>query len=153
MTPEEKLRKLGLELPPAPKPRGSYVPAIRTGNLLILSGMLPLRDGMLTRAGKVGDALTAEEAGEEARVAALNALSVLKAHAVGLENVKRCVKVTGYVASTPEFTGQPAVLNGASDLMVEVFGEAGKHARAALGVPVLPMDSPVEIEFIFELLN
>ncbi len=152
-TPEEKLRELGIELPPAPEPLGSYVPAVRAGNLVFLSGILPLEDGKLIRTGKLGSELAAEEGAEEARRAAVNALSVLKAHAGSLDKVVRCVKVTGYVASTPEFTEQPMVLNGASDLMAQVFGERGRHVRAAVGVPVLPLDSPVEIEFVFEIAD
>lgn len=150
-SPEEKLKELGIELPPAPKPLGSYIPAVRTGSLVFISGMLPLKDGKLTHKGKVGREVTLEEAREAARTASINALSVLKAQTVRLEKVRRCVKVSGYVASSPDFTEQPKVLNAASDLMAEVFGEAGRHARAAIGVPVLPMDSPVEIEFVFEV--
>jgi enamine deaminase RidA (YjgF/YER057c/UK114 family) len=150
-SPEERLKEMGIELPPAPNPLGSYIPAVRTGNLVFVSGMLPLKDGKLLHRGKVGSEVTVEEAREAARTAAVNALSVLKAHTGGLEKVRRCVKVSGYIASSPGFTEQPMVLNAASDLMAEVFGEAGRHARAAIGVPVLPMDSPVEIEFIFEV--
>jgi enamine deaminase RidA (YjgF/YER057c/UK114 family) len=127
---------------------------VRTGDLLFLSGMLPTREGRLHLTGKVGKDLGAEEAVGEARQAAINALAVLSSHLGGAGNlwkVKRCVKLTGFIASSADFTGQPAVLNGASDLMLEVFGEEGRHARAAVGVPVLPMDSPVEIDFIFEI--
>ncbi len=151
MTPEEKLRELGIDLPPAPKPLGSYVPIVRTGNLVYLSGMLPLVDGKLTHTGKVGGEITPEQAQEDARIAAVNALSVIKAEIGELSRVRRCVKLTGFVASTPDFTAQPGVVNGASDLMAEVFGDAGRHAREAVGVPVLPLDSPVEISFIFEI--
>lgn len=151
MGAEENLKALGIELPPVPVPVGSYVAAARTGNLVFLSGMLPLRAGRLTRNGKVGAGLTAEEAMEDARAAALNALSVLRAECGSLDKVVRCVKVTGYVASAPGFTEQPRVVNGASDLMAAVFGEAGRHARAAVGVAALPMDSPVEIDFVFEV--
>jgi enamine deaminase RidA (YjgF/YER057c/UK114 family) len=150
-SPEEKLKELGIELPPAPKPLGSYIPAVRAGNLVFISGMLPMKDGRLTHQGKVGRDVTVDGAREAARTAAINALSVLKAQTVRLEKVRRCVKVSGYVASAPDFTEQPRVLNAASDLMAEVFGEGGRHARAAVGVPVLPMDSPVEIEFLFEV--
>lgn len=150
-SPEERLKEMGIELPPAPNPLGSYIPAVRTGNLVFVSGMLPLKDGKLIHRGKVGSEVTVEEAREAARTAAVNALSVLKTHTGGLDKVRRCVKVSGYIASSPDFTEQPMVLNAASDLMAEVFGEAGRHARAAIGVPVLPMDSPVEIEFIFEV--
>jgi enamine deaminase RidA (YjgF/YER057c/UK114 family) len=151
MGPEERLKHMGIELPAAPAPVGSYAAAARSGNLIFISGMLPLRDGRLARTGKVGEGVSPEEAREDARAAALNALAVLKEHAGSLNSVAGCVKVTGYIASTRDFIEQPAVLNGASNLMVEVFGDAGRHARAALSVPVLPLDSPVEIEFIFEL--
>jgi len=151
MSPEERLKALGIELPPAPEPLGSYVPAVRTGNLLFLSGILPLRNGKLTRQGIVGKDLSVEEAKEEATVAAVNALAILKSYLGSLDRITRCVKITGYIASAPDFTEQPKVLNGASDFMTEVFGETGRHARAALGVPVLPLNSPVEIEFIFEV--
>lgn len=151
MTPEERIAQLGIELPPAPEPLGSYVPARRAGNLLFLSGMLPLVRGELVRKGLVGTDLTVEEAQEEARQAVVNGLSVLKENVGELSNVKCCVKLTGYVASAPDFTEQPAVLNSASQLMFEVFGEAGRHAREAVGVPVLPLNSPLEISFVFEL--
>jgi len=151
MTPEDKLKELGIELPEAPKPLGSYVPAVRTGNLIFLSGMLPLIKGKLVRQGKVGEDLRIEEAGEGVRTAVINALSVLKANIGTLNNVKRCVKITGYIASSPNFTDQPMVLNAASDLLFEIFGESGRHARVAVGVNVLPLNSPVEIEFIFEV--
>jgi enamine deaminase RidA (YjgF/YER057c/UK114 family) len=151
MTPEDKLKELGIELPEAPKPLGSYIPAVRTGNLIFLSGMLPLIKGKLVRQGKVGEDLRIEEAGEGVRTAVINALSVLKANIGTLNNVKRCVRITGYIASSPNFTDQPLVLNVASDLLFEIFGEAGRHARVAVGVNVLPLNSPVEIEFIFEI--
>ncbi|MDP2167243.1 MAG: RidA family protein [Thermodesulfovibrionales bacterium] len=151
MTPEERLKELGIELPPAPKPLGSYVPAVRSGNLVFLSGILPLREGRLQRTGLVGRDLTLDEAHEEAIVCVINALSVLKADLGDLGRVKRCVRLCGYVASAPGFTEQPKVLNPASDLLCEVFGEAGRHARAAVGVSALPMNSPLEIEFIFEV--
>jgi enamine deaminase RidA (YjgF/YER057c/UK114 family) len=151
MDAEKRLAALGIELPPPPAPLGAYVPAVRVGNLLFLSGMLPLLEGKPGRTGKVGTDLTVEEAFGEARTAALNALAVLRAEAGGLEQVRRVVKLVGYVASAPGFTGQPQVINGASDLMGEVFGEAGRHARAAVGVSSLPLDAPVEIAFVFEL--
>jgi enamine deaminase RidA (YjgF/YER057c/UK114 family) len=151
MSPEDKLKKLGIELPEAPSPLGSYIPIVRTGNLLFLSGVLPLRNGKLMRTGRVGESVSLDEARDDARTAAINALSVLKANIGSLNKVKRCVKITGYVASAPDFTEQPKVLNAASDLMFEIFGEAGRHARAAIGVNVLPLNSPVEIEFIFEV--
>ncbi|MDP2754335.1 MAG: RidA family protein [Nitrospirota bacterium] len=151
MSPEEKLKQLGIELPEAPSPLGSYIPIVRTGNLLFLSGVLPLRNGKLMRTGRVGESVSLDEARDDARTVAINALSVLKANIGSLNKVKRCVKITGYVASAPDFTEQPKVLNAASDLMFEIFGEAGRHARAAIGVNVLPLNSPVEIEFIFEV--
>jgi enamine deaminase RidA (YjgF/YER057c/UK114 family) len=151
MSPEDKLKKLGIELPEAPSPLGSYIPIVRAGNLVFLSGILPLIKGNLLRQGRVGKDISLDEAREDARTAAINALSVLKANIGSLNKVKRCVKITGYVASAPDFTEQPKVLNAASDLMFEIFGEAGRHARAAIGVNVLPLNSPVEIEFIFEV--
>jgi enamine deaminase RidA (YjgF/YER057c/UK114 family) len=150
---EDKLRELGIELPPVPMPLGSYVASVQTGNLVFVSGMLPLEVGILPRTGTVGAELSVEEAAHEARRAAINTLSVLKAEIGNLDRVKRCVKITGYIASTPDFTAQPMVLNGASDLMAQVFGEAGRHARAAVGVPVLPLNSPIEIECIFEVIE
>ena len=113
--------------------------------------MLPLIKGKLVRQGKVGEDLRIEEAGEDVRTAVINALSVLKANIGTLNNVKRCVKITGYIASSPNFTDQPMVLNAASDLLFEIFGESGRHARVAVGVTVLPLNSPVEIDFIFEV--
>jgi enamine deaminase RidA (YjgF/YER057c/UK114 family) len=151
MSPEEKLASLGIELPESPAPLGSYVPAVTSGRLVFISGMLPLKDGKLIKKGKLGDTLTVDDGAELARVSAINALSALKAHLGGLGRVKRCVRLCGYIASTTDFTQQPAVLNGASGLMAEVFGESGRHARAAVGVNVLPLDSPVEVEFVFEV--
>ena len=151
MTPEEKIKTLGLELPAAPKPLGAYVPFVRTGNLVYLSGMLPLKDGSLLKTGRVGETVSLEDAVLCARTAAVNALAVLKAAVGSLDMIKQCVKISGYVSSAPDFTDQPKVLNGASELMVEVFGEAGRHARVAVGVNILPMNSPVEVEFIFEV--
>jgi len=152
MSPEERLKKLGIELPEAPAPIGSYVPVVRTGNLVYLSGILPLKEGELIRHGRVGENISLDEAREDARTATVNALSILKANIGSLDKVKRCIKITGYVASAPDFTEQPKVLNAVSDLMVEIFGENGRHARAAVGVNVLPLNSPLEIEFIFEVL-
>jgi enamine deaminase RidA (YjgF/YER057c/UK114 family) len=151
MSPEEKLRELGIELPKAPAPLGAYIPAVRAGNLVFLSGILPLIQGKLPRQGRVGEDISIDEAREDAKTAAINALSVLKSYIGSIDKVKRCIKITGYVSSAPDFTEQPKVLNAASDLMFEIFGEAGRHARAAVGVNVLPLNSPVEIEFIFEV--
>ncbi len=151
MTPEEKLKSLGVVLPELPKPLGSYVPFVRVGNLVYLSGMLPLKDGKLFRTGKVVTSVTLEDANQLAKTAAINALAVLKSAIGDLDNVKRCVKVSGYVSSADDFYDQPKVVNGASDFLFEVFGEAGRHVRVAVGVNVLPLDSPVEIDFIFEV--
>ena len=151
MTPEERLKQLGIELPAAPKPLGSYIPLVRTGNLVFLSGMLPLVEGKLSREGRVGEKVTVDEAREDARTAAINALAILKSNLGTLNKIRRCVKITGYIASAPDFTEQPKVLNAASDFMFEIFGEVGRHARAAVGVSVLPLNSPVELEFIFEV--
>lgn len=152
MSPEEKLKELGIELPESPKPLGSYVPCVRTANLIFLSGILPLRNGKLTKTGKVGESVSLEMAMEDSRTAAINALAALKLHIGSLNNVRRCVKMTGYIASAPDFIDQPKVLNAASDLLFDIFGEAGRHARAAVGVNVLPLNSPLEIEFIFEVV-
>lgn len=149
MSPEDKLRELGIELLEAPSPLGSYVPVMRTGNLVFLSGILPLVKGKLLRQGRVGESVSLDEAREDARIATINALSILKAHIGSLDKIKSCVKITGYVASAPDFTEQPKVLNAASDLLFEIFGESGRHVRAAVGVNVLPLNSPLEIEFIF----
>ena len=150
-SPEARLHELGHELPPVPEPAGSYVPATRAGTLLFTAGQVPFQGGELAKTGKVGDALTVEEAQEAARVCALNALAAAAAEAGGLNNISRIVKVTGFVASAPGFNGQPQVLDGASDFLGEVFGEAGLHARSAVGVAELPLDAPVEVELVVEL--
>lgn len=148
MTPQQRLQELGIELPPAPAPVGSYVPYVVAGDLVFTSGQLPMRDGELVAAGKVGQALTIEQAGEAAKVAALNAVAQVAVAAGGLENVERIVRVGVFVNSADGFTDQPKVANGASDLLTEIFGDAGRHARAAVGVNELPLDAPVEIEMI-----
>jgi enamine deaminase RidA (YjgF/YER057c/UK114 family) len=148
---EEKLRELGLTLPAPPKPVANYVPAVRVGDLLFLSGVLPSRDGQLIVTGKLGESLTVEQGMEAARVAVLNGLSIIRSQAGSLDRVKQIVKMVGYIASAPGFTDQPQVLNGASDLLVSVFGEAGRHARVAVGAAELPRQAPVEIELIVEL--
>ncbi len=153
MTPEEKLKSLGIELPELPKPLGSYVPFVRAGNLVFLSGILPLEEGKLIVTGKAGESVSLEEANGLAKTAAVNALAVLRSAIGSLDNVRRCVKVSGYISSAADFYDQPKVLNGASDLLFEVFGEAGRHARVAVGVNVLPLDSPVEIDFVFEVIE
>jgi enamine deaminase RidA (YjgF/YER057c/UK114 family) len=150
-TPEARLRELGHELPEVPEPAGAYVPAVRAGSLIFTAGQLPFEEGDLGKTGKVGDVVTLEEAREAARLCALNALAAAAAEAGGLNNISRIVKITGYVASAPEFNRQPEVINGASDLIGEVFGEAGLHARSAVGVAELPLDAPVEVELVARL--
>ena len=151
-SPEERLKDLGYELPAVPRPAGSYVPAARTGALLFTAGQLPFREGRLTYTGKAGSDVSAEEAKEAARLCTINALAAVKAEA-GLENVRRVVKVTGYVASAPGFNDQPGVMNGASELLGEVFGEKGLHARSTVGVAELPLNAPVEVELMVELVE
>jgi enamine deaminase RidA (YjgF/YER057c/UK114 family) len=145
---EDKLKSLGLELPEAPKPVATYVPAVRAGNLLFLSGVLPMRNGQLAYAGKLGRELTVSEGTEAAKVAILNALAIAKQEIGSLDRITRVVKVVGHVASAEGFTDQPQVLNGASDLLVAIFGEAGRHARVATGAAELPRRAAVEIEVI-----
>ena len=151
MDPEARLRELDLELPAVPDPVAAYVPATRTGNLIFTAGQLPLEDGELGQTGKVGDAVSVEDAYAAARLCALNAQAAAAAEAGGLNRISRIVKVTGFVASAPNFNQQPQVINGASELMGEVFEEAGLHARSAVGVAELPLDAPVEIELVAEL--
>jgi len=151
-TPSQRLAALGLMLPPVAAPQAAYVPAVRTGNYVYVSGQLPMADGKLQAVGKVGDVVSAEEAALLARLCALNGLAAAASVvAGGLDAITRIVKVTGFVASVPSFTGQPVVINGASEFLIEVFGEAGRHARSAVGLAVLPLDSPVEVELIAEV--
>ncbi len=150
-TPEERLAELGLSVPEVAKPVAAYVPAVRSGNHVFTSGQLPMRDGQLMASGKVGAEVTAEEAVACAQQCALNALAAVRAELGDLSAIKRIVKVTAFVASTPDFTGQPGVANGASELFGEVFGDIGQHARSAVGVPVLPLDAPVEVELVVEV--
>ncbi len=151
MSIEDHLRHLGYDLPPVARPAGSYVPAVRAGSLLFTAGQLPFKGGQLPYTGKVGRDVSVEEAKEAARLCALNALAAVKAEAGSLDNGLRIAKVTGYVASAAGFNGQPEVLNGASDLLGDLFGERGIHARSAVGVAELPLDAPVEVELIVEL--
>jgi enamine deaminase RidA (YjgF/YER057c/UK114 family) len=151
MSYEQKLTQLGLALPAPPKPVANYVPAVRTGDLLFLSGVLPSRDGQLIMTGKLGQDLSIDQGMEAARVAVLNGLSIIRQEAGSLDRVKRIVKMVGHIASAPGFTDQPQVLNGASDLLVSLFGDAGRHARVAVGAAELPRQAPVEIELIVEL--
>ncbi len=148
---EDRLRALGYELPDVPRPAGSYVLVSRTGALLFTAGQLPFKDGRLPYAGKVGAEVSVEDAKEAARLCALNSLAAVKAEAGTLENVRRIVKITGYVASAAGFNGQAEVMNGASNLLGEVFGEQGLHARTAVGVSELPLNAPVEVESVIEL--
>ena len=150
-TPEERLADLGLSVPDVAKPVAAYVPALRSGNHVFTSGQLPMREGRLITTGKVGGEVTAEEAYDCARQCALNGLAAIKAEVGELSAVKRIVKVVVFIASTPDFTGQPGVANGVSELLGEVFGEAGKHARSAVGVTALPLDVPVEVELVVEV--
>jgi enamine deaminase RidA (YjgF/YER057c/UK114 family) len=150
-TPESRLAELGLIIPEVPKPLASYVPAVRTGNLIYTAGQLPIVGGELPMSGKVGGEVTADEAKELAARCALNAVAAIKAEVGELSAVRRVVKVVGFVASTADFTGQPGVVNGASELLAAVFGDAGVHARSAVGVSVLPLDAPVEVEVIVEV--
>jgi len=151
MNPTERLHELGYELPSVPTPAGSYVPATKSGSLVFTAGQLPFEDGQLRITGKVGADVTPEQAQDAARMCALNALAAAASIADGLDNIARIVKVTGFVASAEGFTGQPGVINGASDLLGEVFGNAGLHSRSAVGVVELPLGSPVEVEMILEL--
>lgn len=151
MSATERLAELGIELPDVVPPVAAYVPAVRHGDLVHTSGQLPMVDGALAVTGKVGEsagAVTPQQAKDAARTCALNALAAVAAEVGGLENVVRVVKVTGFVASEPSFTGQPGVVNGASELLGEVFGDAGRHARSAVGVAALPLDAPVEVEIV-----
>lgn len=144
-----RLSELGIELPQTAAPLAAYVPTVRTGDLVYTSGQLPIADGKLVRTGKVGADVSPEDAYALARTCALNALAAVDA-LVGLDAVTRVVKVVGFVASAANFNGQPAVVNGASELLGQIFGEAGAHARSAVGVSELPLDAPVEVELIVE---
>ena len=147
---DARLKELGIVIPEVATPVASYVPAQITGNLLYTAGQLPFFDGALIATGKVGGEVSPTDAIELARVCTLNALAAAQSVLGSLDRVKQIVKVNGFVASTPDFIGQPGVLNGASELLGEIFGDIGKHARAAVGVAVLPLDAPVEVELILE---
>jgi len=150
MNASVRLGQLGVTLPQVVAPLASYVPAVRTGNLVYTAGQLPMQAGQLARTGKVGAEVTPEEGKAIARICALNALAAVDS-LVGIDAVTRVVKVVGFVASAPGFHGQPSVINGASDLLAEVFGDKGAHARSAVGVAELPLDAPVEVELIVEV--
>lgn len=153
MSFERQLQQLGIELPVAPKPVANYIPVVRAGDLLFLSGVLPSRDGQLVMTGKLGQTLSIEQGIEASKLAALNALSIVRSEVGSLDRVKRIVKMVGHIASAPGFTDQPQVLNGASDLLVQIFGEAGRHARVAVGAAELPRQAPVEIELIVQVIS
>jgi len=148
---EQKLFDLGIEIHEAPKPLASYIPATKVGNLVFTAGQIPLKDGALAYEGKVGKDITLEEGIKAATLCTINCLSVIKSEIGSLDNIKRIIKVTVFVNSAEGFTDQPKVANGASDLLVSVFGDSGKHVRSAVGVCELPIDSPVEIEMIVEV--
>lgn len=150
-SPEERLAELGLSVPDVVPPVAAYVPAVRSGAHVFTAGQIPMRDGTLVATGKVGDTATPEQATEAARQCALNALAAIRSVTGTLEGI-RIVKVVVFVASTPDFTGQPAVANGASELLGQVFGDAGVHARSAVGVASLPLDATVEVEVVAEVL-
>ena len=150
MTASERLAELGITLPAVAKPLAAYVPAVRTGNLVYTSGQLPFQAGDLTHSGKVGAEVPPDQAKVAARTCALNALAAIDA-LVGIDAVVRIVKVVGFVASAPGFSGQPGVVNGASEMLGELFDDAGAHARSAVGVSELPLDAPVEVELIVEV--
>lgn len=151
MTIDETLSSLGVALPSPPPPAGSYVPVVISGNLAFVAGQIPMEAGRVKFTGKVGKDLPVESGQQAARLCTINALAQLKVALGSLERVRRVVKVTGFVNCEPSFAEQPKVVNGASDLLVQVFGEKGKHARAAVGVAGLPLESAVEVEFIVEI--
>ncbi len=150
MTASARLTQLGIALPEVVAPLAAYVPAVRTGDLVYTAGQLPMRAGQLAGTGKVGAQVSMEEGKAMARICALNALAAIDS-VVGIDAVTRVVKVVGFVASAPGFNGQPGVVNGASELLAEVFGDDGAHARSAVGVSELPLDAPVEVELIVEV--
>ena len=149
---DEKAKELGIEIPEAPKPLASYVPALKVEKLIFTAGQLPLQNGNLFAEGKVGDSVSEEEAIKAAEICAINCLSAVKSVTGSLDEIEKIVKVTVFVNSASGFTSQPKVANGASDLLIKIFGDAGKHVRSAVGVSELPMNAPVEIEMITKLL-
>lgn len=147
----DRLAELGLVLPPPPQPVASYLPAVQSGRLLFVSGMLPFQQGVVLYPGRLGEGVTVEEGAAAARQAVLNGLAVVAAAAGSLDQVAQVVRVNGYVASTSDFHQQPAVINGASDLLAAVFGPRGRHSRMAVGVAALPLDAPVELDLVVEM--
>ncbi len=153
MTVSENLQRLGVILPPAPRPVASYVPACQAGDLVFVSGVLPFQEGKILQPGKVGRELSVEEGAANARIAIINALAILQEELGDLSRITRIVRLTGHVASAEGFVSQPAVVNGASDFLVEVFGEQGRHARLALGAFELPLHAPIELELIVQVAS
>ncbi|MEK6526407.1 MAG: RidA family protein [Nitrospirota bacterium] len=151
MSFEQKLIQLGITLPAPPKPVATYVPAVQAGDLLFLSGVIPFRNGKLTVEGKLGRDLTVEQGYEAARIALLNALAIVRSEIGTLDRVRKVVRLVGHVASAEGFVQQPAVVNGASDLLVRIFDDAGRHARVAIGAAELPLNSPIELELILQI--
>ena len=151
MSFEQTVTELGISLPTPPSPVGTYVPAVRSGDLLFLSGVIPFRDGTLIARGKLGKDLTVEQGYEAARIALINALAIIRGEVGSLDRVIRVVRMVGYVASAEGFVQQPAVINGASDLLVKIFGDVGRHARIAVGAAELPLNAPVELELILKV--
>lgn len=153
MSVESRLAEIGLTLPEIATPVAAYVPAVRSGNLIFLSGQLPMVNGELPQTGKVGGTVTPDEAHELAKICALNGIAAVKGLIGDLEKVVRIVKVTGFVASVPDFVSAPVVVNGASNVLLQAFGDKGVHARSSLGVAALPLDAPVEVELIVEVTD
>ncbi|HET8580568.1 MAG TPA: RidA family protein [Nitrospiraceae bacterium] len=151
MSYETRLTELGIQLPSPPHPVATYIPAVQAGDLLFLSGVVPFRDGKLALAGKLGTDLTVEQGYEAARIALLNALAIVRKELGTLDRVKKVVRMVGHVASADGFVHQPAVINGASDLLVNIFDDAGRHARVAVGAAELPLNAPVELEIILQV--
>ncbi len=151
MAAESTLKNLGITLPAPPKPVASYVPAVLAGDLLFLSGVLPFQDGKVAVTGKLGKDLSLERGAEAARLALLNSLAIVRSELGSLDRVKRIVRVVGHVASAEGFVQQPAVINGASDLLVQIFGDAGRHARVALGAAELPLNAAIELELLVQV--
>ena len=150
MNPSQRLKELGFTVPTAPKPLAAYIPAVKTGNLIFTAGQLPLVDGQLAGVGKVGGEISVERGRELAEIAALNALAAVET-ITSIDNIARIVRVVGYVNGVPGFTNQPAVINGASELFVKIWEDAGRHARSAIGVAELPLNAPIEIELTVEV--
>ena len=149
---EDKLKSLGITLPSPPKPAGSYIPVVITNKMAFVSGQIPIQDGKVVFTGKVSKDISVEEAQKAARLCVINGLAQLKAELGSLDKISKIIKVSGFVNSLPEFTDQPKVINGASDLLYEIFGEKGKHARIAVGVTSLPLNSAVEVDLVAEIV-